>query len=47
MAEKSQSYQLILANDLQYADTTSLQAAVDDVSRLLQGYINGLERNSS
>jgi four helix bundle protein len=40
-------YQLILAHDLQYADTTSLPADLDEVSRLLQGYINGLERNSS
>jgi four helix bundle protein len=37
-------YQLILAHDLRYVDTTQLQAVLDEVSRLLQGYINGLER---
>lgn len=37
-------YQLILAHDLGYADTLSLQADLEEVSRLLQGYINGLER---
>jgi four helix bundle protein len=40
-------YQLILAHDLRYTDTTSLQADLEEVSRLLQGYINGLERSSS
>jgi four helix bundle protein len=39
-------YQLILAHDLHYADTTALQADLEEVSRLLQGYINGLERNT-
>ncbi len=39
-------YQLILAHDLRYTDTTRLQADLEEVSRLLQGYINGLERNS-
>jgi four helix bundle protein len=38
-------YQLILAHDLKYADTTGLQADLEEVSRLLQGYINGLERS--
>jgi len=37
-------YQLILAHDLNYADTTNLQADLEEVSRLLQGYINGLGR---
>jgi four helix bundle protein len=37
-------YQLILAHDLKYADTTLLQADLEEVSRLLQGYINGLGR---
>lgn len=37
-------YQLILAHDLGYTDTLSLQADLEDVSRLLQGYINGLNR---
>lgn len=40
-------YQLILANDLRYVDTTALQAQLEEVSRLLQGYINGLERDGS
>ena len=40
-------YQLILAHDLGYADTVSLQADLEEVSRLLQGYINGLERGGS
>lgn len=38
-------YHLILAHDLEYADTLPLQADVEEVSRLLQGYINGIERN--
>jgi four helix bundle protein len=38
-------YHLILAHDLGYPDTQELQAATEEVSRLLQGYINGLERN--
>src|SRR3954464_8625053 len=38
-------YQLILAHDLHYADTLTLQADLEEVARLLQGYINGLERN--
>ena len=40
-------YQLILAQDLGYADTAGLQREIDEVSRLLQGYINGLERGDS
>jgi four helix bundle protein len=40
-------YQLILAHDLGHADTTALQADLEEVSRLLQGYINGLERDGS
>lgn len=39
-------YQLILAHDLRYADTTLLQADLEEVSRLLQGYMNGLEREA-
>ncbi|MDD3180072.1 MAG: four helix bundle protein [Opitutaceae bacterium] len=38
-------YHLILAHDLGYADTTVLQTNLEEVSRLLQGYNNGLERN--
>jgi four helix bundle protein len=40
-------YHLILAHDLRYADTQTLQVQLEEVSRLLQGYMNGLERNSS
>jgi len=40
-------YHLILAHDLNYTDTTALQADLEEVSRLLQGYINGLERHGS
>ena len=40
-------YQLILAQDLSYADTTALQAELEEISRLLQGYINGLERSGT
>ncbi len=40
-------YELILVHDLRYADTTTLQADLEEVSRLLQGYINGLERGGS
>ncbi len=38
-------YHLILSHDLGYADTTALQADLEEVSRLLQGYINGIRRN--
>ena len=40
-------YHLILANDLGYVDSTALQTDLEEVSRLLQGYINGLERDGS
>ena len=40
-------YQLILAHDLNYTDTSALQTDLEEVSRLLQGYINGLERGRS
>ncbi|HVU26069.1 MAG TPA: four helix bundle protein [Opitutus sp.] len=40
-------YHLILAHDLHYADTTALQSDLEEVSRLLQGYINGLERRGA
>ena len=40
-------YQLILAHDLGYADTTGLQSDLEEVCRLLQGYINGLESGGS
>jgi len=35
-------YQLILAHDLRYADTTALQLDLEEISRMLQGYINGI-----
>jgi four helix bundle protein len=38
-------YHLILAHDFCYADTSALQADLEEISRLLQGYINGLERD--
>ena len=40
-------YHLILAHDLGYADTLKLQTDLEEVSRLLQGYINGLNRDGS
>jgi four helix bundle protein len=40
-------YQLILAHDLHYADTIALQADLEELSRVLQGYIHGLEREAS
>ena len=40
-------YHLILAHDLKYTDTTALQTDLEEVSRLLQGYINGLDRNAA
>ena len=35
-------YHLILAHDLGYANTVALQGELEEVSRLLQGYINGM-----
>ena len=40
-------YHLILAHDLKYADTATLQTVLEELSRLLQGYINGLARHGS
>ncbi|HVU18158.1 MAG TPA: four helix bundle protein [Candidatus Didemnitutus sp.] len=40
-------YQLILSQDLGYANTQELQQEAEEVSRLLQGYINGLERSAA
>ena len=37
-------YQLILAHDLGSTDTLGLQRDLEEVSRLLQGYSNGLNR---
>lgn len=55
MADKSQSFRDVvvwqkahaLAHDLSYANTLALQADLEEVSRLLQGYINGLERDGT
>lgn len=38
-------YQLIPANDLGYADTRQMQLGLEEVSRLLQGHINAIERS--
>ncbi|HTY09180.1 MAG TPA: four helix bundle protein [Candidatus Edwardsbacteria bacterium] len=35
-------YYLILARDLGYGDITGLMAALEDVSKLLEGYIHGI-----
>ncbi len=40
-------YQLILAHNLNYTDTSELQTQLEEISRLLQGYINGLQRDGS
>ncbi|MCC7424078.1 MAG: four helix bundle protein [Planctomycetaceae bacterium] len=39
-------YYLILINDLKYAETTQLQLQHDEVSRLLQAYIDGILRST-
>jgi four helix bundle protein len=39
-------YHLILAHDLGFSETRELQAEIEEISRMLQGYINGLERNA-
>jgi len=40
-------YQLILAHDLGYVDTTQLQTDIEEVSRMLQGYMTALSRNTA
>ncbi|MEY3608380.1 MAG: hypothetical protein RLZZ447_1168 [Verrucomicrobiota bacterium] len=40
-------YHLILAHDLGYADPLGLQTDLEEVSRLLQAYLAGLERGGS
>jgi four helix bundle protein len=40
-------YQLILAHDPGYSDAKPLQADLEEVSRLLQGYMNGIDRSDS
>lgn len=39
-------YHLILAHDLGFTDTRPLQQDVEEVSRILQGYINGFGRRA-
>jgi four helix bundle protein len=41
------SYYLILSNDLHYADTLTLRPRLDEVSKMLEGYIQGIERGNS
>jgi four helix bundle protein len=41
------SYFLILAKDLNYADTDELAQQLDEVSRLLQGYLNSIIKFNS
>jgi four helix bundle protein len=40
-------YHLILAHDLTYADTSALQAGLEEISRLLHGYMSGLNRHAA
>ena len=44
--EESQYY-LILARDLQYADISELRSLLNEVSRVLEAYIRGVERNAA
>jgi four helix bundle protein len=39
-------YYFILSEDLGYGDTSAHAAALEDVSKLLAGYMSGIERNS-
>jgi four helix bundle protein len=39
-------YYFILSKDLGYRDTSAHAAALEDVSKLLTGYMSGIERNS-
>jgi four helix bundle protein len=39
-------YYFILSKDLGYGDTSAHAAALEDVSKLLTGYMAGIERNS-
>lgn len=40
-------YYLILSNDLDYADSLTLRPLLDEVSKMLEGYIQGIERRTS
>ncbi len=39
------TYQLLLAADLNYGDTSHLQHAADEVDKLLNAYSRAIERN--
>ena len=40
-------YYLILANDLAYGDTKELIGRIDEVGRMLAGYMKSIKRNSN
>jgi four helix bundle protein len=40
-------YYLILSNDLHYADTLTLRPRLDEVSKMLEGYIQAIERRTA
>jgi four helix bundle protein len=40
-------YYLILSNDLDYADSLTLRPHLDEVSKMLEGYIQGIDRRTS
>ena len=40
-------YYLILSNDLDYPESLTLRPRLDEVSKMLEGYIQGIERRSS
>ena len=40
-------YYLILSNDLHYADTLALRPRLDEVSKMLEGYIQAIERRTA
>ena len=40
-------YYLILSRDLDYADITSLHQQLEEVSKLLEGYLRAIERSKS
>jgi four helix bundle protein len=42
--EESQYY-LILTRDLRYGDTGQLRPNLDEISRMLESYVKGIERN--
>jgi len=40
-------YYLILSQDLDYANITSIHQQLEEVSKLLEGYLQAIERNKS